>query len=135
MLGSKQKLIIRPTSIQRWIPTPDCRRTVEMITICCLGTTPVSNVLPILLTNKYWLYTVIIVLRVKTYFEEDYQCRINFVQTLVFYSVNYKSRLDNRCTLHIRCRKITFPTVGISLGRLYTQRCTNTGVLHSTNQG
>ena len=61
---------------------------------------------------EYWLYTVIIiVLRVKTYFEEDYQCRNNFVQTLVFYSVNYQSRLDTGSTLHIYCRKITFSTV------------------------
>ena len=31
----------------------DCRRTVEMITMYCLGTTPVSNVLSILITNIF----------------------------------------------------------------------------------
>ena len=39
----KQKLTIGPTSIQRWIPTSDCRQTVEMITMYCVGTTPNSN--------------------------------------------------------------------------------------------
>ena len=41
-----------------------------------------------------------------------YQCRINFVQALVFYSVNYQSRLETGWTLYIYCRKITFSTVG-----------------------
>ena len=40
----KQQLTIGPTSIQSWIPTSDCRRTVKMITMYCVGTTPVSNV-------------------------------------------------------------------------------------------
>ena len=63
----KQKLTIGSTSIERWIPTSDCRRTVKMITMYCIGTTPVSNVVSILVTNivqrwlsiflKYWLYT------------------------------------------------------------------------------
>ena len=38
-----------------------------------------------------------------------YQCRINFVQTLVFYNVNYQSRLDTGWTLYIYCRKLLFP--------------------------
>ena len=31
----------------------DCRRTVEMITMYCVGTTPVSNVVSILVTNIF----------------------------------------------------------------------------------
>ena len=31
----------------------ECRRTVEMITMYCVGTTPVSNVLPMLVTNIF----------------------------------------------------------------------------------
>ena len=59
--------------------------TVEMITMYCVGTTPVSIVVPILITNIFStlavniskilvIYTVIIiiVLRVKTYFKKDY---------------------------------------------------------------
>ena len=48
-----------------------------------------------------------------------YQCRINFVQTLVFYSLNYQSRLDTGWTLYIYCRLVTFPTVGRRLGQLF----------------
>ena len=47
------------------------------------------------------------------------QCRINFVQTLVFYSVNYQSRLDTGWTLYIYCPKITFSTAGRRLGHLF----------------
>ena len=49
----KQKLTIGPTSIQRWLPSSDCRRTVEMITMYCVDTTPVSNVVSILVTNIF----------------------------------------------------------------------------------
>ena len=42
------------------------------------------------------------------------------------------SQLDTGWTLHIYCRKITFSTVGRTLGLLYTQRCTNVGILQST---
>ena len=49
----KQKLTVGPTSIQRWIPASDYRRTVEMITMYCVGTTPVSNVESILVTNIF----------------------------------------------------------------------------------
>ena len=56
-----------------------------------------------------------------------YQCRINFVQTLVFYSVNYQSRLDTGWTLYIYCRKITFSTIGrvswFLFGVLRRKRC------------
>ena len=49
-----------------------------------------------------------------------YQCEINFLQTLVFYSVNYQSRLDTGWTLYIYRRKMTFFTVGRRLGLLIT---------------
>ena len=80
----KQKLTIGPTSIQRRIPTSDCRRTVEMITMYCVGTTPVSNVVSILVTNIFstlavniskilviHLYYQIHVLRLKIFFKQD----------------------------------------------------------------
>ena len=41
------------------------------------------------------------------------------VQTMECYSVNYQSKLDTRCTMHIYCRKITFSTVGIRMGQLF----------------
>ena len=50
----------------------------------------------------------------------------------VVYSVNYQSRLDTGWTLYVYCRKITFATVGRMLGLLYTQHCTNAGILQST---
>ena len=132
----KQKLTIGPTSIQRWIPTSDCRRKVGMMTLYSVGTTPISNLLLILITNIFstsainiskiqvtYFYYKIHVLWVKTCFKEDYQCRINFLQTFACYSVNYQSRLDTGWTLHIRYRKITFSTVGRRLDLLYTQCC------------
>ena len=137
----KQELTIGPMSIQRWIPTSDCQRTVGTITMYWVRTTPVSNVVPILLTNIFsslavnifqilikYFYCQIHVLRVKTYFKEDYQCRINSVHTLLFYKVNFQGRLNTGWTLYIYCRKITFSTVGRRLGLLYTQPCTNAGI-------
>ena len=95
-----------------------CRRTVEMITMYCVSITPVSSVVPILVNNIFLTLAVNIskilviyfhysihALRIKMYFKEDYKCQINFVQTLVFYSVNYQSRFDTGWTLHIYCWK------------------------------
>ena len=58
-------------------------------------------------------------MNIKTLCQCYNQCRINLVQTLVFYSVNYQSGLDTGWTLYIYCRKITFSTVGIKLGQLF----------------
>ena len=143
----KQKLTFELTSTQRWTPTSDCRRTVEMITTYCVSRTLVVNVVPILVTNIFltlaakiskilviYFYYWIHVLRVKKYFKEDYQYRINFVQALVFYGVNYQSRFDTGWILHIYCRKNTFSTVGKRLDLLWTQRYINAGILQSTTR-
>ena len=52
-------------------------------------------------------------------FFKVYECRISFVQTSVFYSVNYQKRVDTGWTLYIYCQKITFSTIGIRLGQLF----------------
>ena len=54
----KQKLTIGPTSIQHWMPTSDCRRTVEMITMYLVDTTPVSNIISILVANIFLMLAV-----------------------------------------------------------------------------
>ena len=116
-----QKLTIGPKSIQRWIPTSDFRRIVEMITMYRVRTTTVSNVVPILVTSilstlavniskilVIYFYYQIHVLRVKTQFKEDYQCRINCVQILVCYSVNYTTRQNSTKFLNQK-RDLTLP--------------------------
>ena len=91
--------------VLRWYNTSFQRCTNTMVTN--KFSTLAVNISKILIIYfYYWIH----VLRVKTYFKEDYQCGINFVQTLIRYSVNYQSQLV-----------ITFFTVGIRLGQLCRQ--------------